>query len=131
VIVALKIIAVSNLCPPPFRRQVAFKWFVDSFVFNWSPHALCSIPSLFVRSGFYTAKTLETYRLHLANMNVNKKLDRFKQWAGERMGGEVKTNVSDDFKALEIEMGLRNDGVPALNLAGLLIVTKTRHGETA
>jgi hypothetical protein len=64
-------------------------------------------------------------------MNVNKKLDRFKQWAGERMGGEVKTNVSDDFKALEIEMGLRNDGVPALNLAGLLIVTKTRHGETA
>lgn len=47
------------------------------------------------------------------------------------MGGEVKTNVSDDFKALEIEMGLRNDGMPVLNLAGLLIVTKTRHGETA
>jgi hypothetical protein len=126
VIVALKVIAVSNL-----RRPIAFKWFVDSFVFNWSPHALCSIPSLFVRSGFYTAKTLEIYRLHFANMNVNKKLDRFKQWAGERMGGEVKTNVSDDFKALEIEIGLRNDGMPALNLAGLLIVTKTRHGETA
>jgi hypothetical protein len=44
------------------------------------------------------------------NMNVNKKLDRFKQWAGERMGGEVKTNVSDDFKALEVEMGLRHEG---------------------
>lgn len=43
-------------------------------------------------------------------MNVNKKLDRFKQWAGERMGGEVKTNVSDDFKALEVEMGLRYEG---------------------
>lgn len=43
-------------------------------------------------------------------MNVNKKLDRFKQWAGERMGGEVKTNVSDDFKALEVEMGLRQEG---------------------
>ena len=43
-------------------------------------------------------------------MNVNKKLDRFKQWAGERMGGEVKTNVSDDFKALEVEMGLRHEG---------------------
>ena len=43
-------------------------------------------------------------------MNVNKKLDRFKQWAGERMGGEIKTNVSDDFKALEIEMGLRQEG---------------------
>lgn len=44
-------------------------------------------------------------------MNVNKKLDRFKQWAGERMGSEIKTNVSDDFKALEIEMGLRQEGL--------------------
>ena len=43
-------------------------------------------------------------------MNVNKKLGRFKQWAGERMGGEVKTNVSEDFKSLEIEMGLRQEG---------------------
>lgn len=43
-------------------------------------------------------------------MIVNKKLDRFKQWAGERMGGEVKTNVSDDFKMLEVEMGLRYEG---------------------
>ncbi|KEF61435.1 uncharacterized protein A1O9_03001 [Exophiala aquamarina CBS 119918] len=44
-------------------------------------------------------------------MNVNKKLDRFKQWAGERMGSEIKTNVSDDFKALELEMGLRQEGL--------------------
>ncbi len=44
-------------------------------------------------------------------MNVNKKYDRFKQWAGERMGGEVKTNVSDDFKALELEMALRHEGM--------------------
>ena len=43
-------------------------------------------------------------------MNVNKKLGRFKQWAGERMGGEAKTSVSDDFKLLEIEMGLRQEG---------------------
>ena len=43
-------------------------------------------------------------------MNVNKKLDRFKQWAGERMGGDVKTNVSDDFKSLEVEMTLRHEG---------------------
>lgn len=43
-------------------------------------------------------------------MNVTKKYDRFKQWAGERMGGEVKTNVSDDFKALETEMALRQEG---------------------
>jgi fumarylacetoacetate (FAA) hydrolase family protein len=43
-------------------------------------------------------------------MNVNKKIDRFKQWAGERMGGDIKTTVSDDFKALEVEMSLRQEG---------------------
>lgn len=43
-------------------------------------------------------------------MNVNRRFDRFKQWAGERMGGEVKTNVSDDFKALETEMNVRHEG---------------------
>ncbi|KAL2038453.1 hypothetical protein N7G274_008792 [Stereocaulon virgatum] len=47
-------------------------------------------------------------------MNVNKKLGRFKQWAGERMGGEAKTNVSDDFKSLEIEMNLRQEGMERL-----------------
>ncbi|KAI9779139.1 MAG: hypothetical protein M1839_007674 [Geoglossum umbratile] len=47
-------------------------------------------------------------------MNVNKKLDRFKQWAGERMGGEVKTNVTDNFKALEMEMQLRHEGMQRL-----------------
>ena len=26
------------------------------------------------------------------------------------MGGEVKTSVSDDFKSLEVEMGLRQEG---------------------
>ncbi|WEW56575.1 hypothetical protein PRK78_002022 [Emydomyces testavorans] len=48
-------------------------------------------------------------------MNVNKKLGRLKQWAGERMGGEVKTNVSEDFKALEAEMALRQDGLERLH----------------
>ena len=43
-------------------------------------------------------------------MIMNKKLDRFKQWAGERMGGEVKTSTSEDFKDLEKEMGLRYEG---------------------
>lgn len=43
-------------------------------------------------------------------MNVNKKFDRFKQWAGERMGGEIKTSVSDEFRSLEAEMGLRHEG---------------------
>ena len=43
-------------------------------------------------------------------MNVNKKLGRFKQWAGERMGQEAKTSVSDEFKSLEVEMTLRHEG---------------------
>lgn len=44
-------------------------------------------------------------------MNVNKKLGRFKQWAGEKMGGEIKTGTSDEFKALEMEMNLRHEGM--------------------
>jgi hypothetical protein len=45
-------------------------------------------------------------------MNVNKKFDRFKQWGRERMGSEVKTDNSDDFKMLEVEMALRQEGEP-------------------
>jgi hypothetical protein len=41
-------------------------------------------------------------------------LDRVKQWAGEKMGAEAKTNVSDEFKALETEMALRHDGKSAI-----------------
>lgn len=44
-------------------------------------------------------------------MNINKRLDRMKQWAGERMGGEVKTGQTDEFKALEMEMQLRHEGM--------------------
>jgi hypothetical protein len=43
-------------------------------------------------------------------MNVSKKLGRVKQWAGEKMGAESKTNVSEEFKALEMEMSLRHEG---------------------
>ena len=50
-------------------------------------------------------------------MLVNKKLDRFKQWAGERMGGEVKTNTTDQFKALEMEMDLRQSGMEKMQEA--------------
>lgn len=48
-------------------------------------------------------------------MHVNKRIGRFKQWAGERMGGEVKTNLSDDFKAMETEMGVRHEGVDRIH----------------
>jgi hypothetical protein len=44
-------------------------------------------------------------------MNINKKLDRVKQWAGEKMGQEAKTGVSEEFKALEMEMTLRHEGL--------------------
>jgi len=47
-------------------------------------------------------------------MNVNKKFDRFKQWGRERMGSEVKTDNSDDFKMLEVEMTLRQEGMERL-----------------
>ncbi|RPB11452.1 BAR-domain-containing protein [Morchella conica CCBAS932] len=46
---------------------------------------------------------------------MNKKLDRLKQWAGERMGGEVKTGPSDEFKNLEMEMNLRHEGMEKLH----------------
>lgn len=44
------------------------------------------------------------------NSVMNKKFDRFKQWAGERMGNEAKTAVSEEFKMLESEMTLRHEG---------------------
>ncbi|KAJ5908522.1 hypothetical protein N7495_001204 [Penicillium taxi] len=48
-------------------------------------------------------------------MYVNKRIGRFKQWAGERMGGEVKTNTSNDFKAMETEMSVRHEGVDRIH----------------
>lgn len=45
-------------------------------------------------------------------MNINKKFDRLKQWTGEKMGQESKTAVSEEFKALEMEMTLRHEGKP-------------------
>ncbi|KAI9722097.1 MAG: hypothetical protein M1828_004911 [Chrysothrix sp. TS-e1954] len=43
-------------------------------------------------------------------MNVNKKFDRFRQWGREKMGAEVQTGTTQDFKALETEMNLRHEG---------------------
>lgn len=43
-------------------------------------------------------------------MNITKKFDRAFQWAGEKMGGEAKTNMSEEFKMLETEMALRFEG---------------------
>lgn len=44
-------------------------------------------------------------------MNVNKKLDRFRQWGMEKVGAAGdKTQVGDDFKLLETEMNVRHEG---------------------
>jgi len=43
-------------------------------------------------------------------MNVTKKFDRLKQWTNEKMGAEARTGLSDEFKALEVEMNLRHEG---------------------
>lgn len=61
-------------------------------------------------------------------MIVNKKLDRFKQWAGERMGGEVKTNTTDNFKVLEQEMDLRQRGMEKMQegMAGYMKAVSKR-----
>lgn len=65
-------------------------------------------------------------------MNVNKKLGRFKQWAGERMGGEAKTSVSDDFKSLEVEMNLRHEGkIRKCQMTAPAVLTRNRHGAFA
>jgi hypothetical protein len=64
-------------------------------------------------------------------MNINKRLDRVKQWAGEKMGADVKTNVSDEFKALELEMALRQDGMDSAVIQHLLRLTSTRYGKAA
>ncbi|KAK4207755.1 hypothetical protein QBC37DRAFT_379756 [Rhypophila decipiens] len=47
-------------------------------------------------------------------MNITKKFDRAFQWAGEKMGSEAKTTMSDDFKNLETEMALRFEGMERL-----------------
>lgn len=47
-------------------------------------------------------------------MNIGKRFDRMKQWTDERMGKEIKTAASDEFKALELEMQLRHEGISIL-----------------
>ena len=43
-------------------------------------------------------------------MNITKRMDRARQWAGEKMGHESRTNQTDEFKELETEIALRHDG---------------------
>lgn len=50
-------------------------------------------------------------------MNINKKLDRLKQWTNEKMGAEARTGLSEEFKALEVEMNLRHEGMDKMQRA--------------
>ncbi|KAH6866569.1 hypothetical protein J4E91_008620 [Alternaria rosae] len=50
-------------------------------------------------------------------MNINKKFDRLKQWTNEKMGAEARTGLSDEFKALEVEMNLRHEGMDKMHSA--------------
>lgn len=61
-------------------------------------------------------------------MNINKKFDRIKQWTNEKMGAEAKTGVSDEFKALEMEMTLRHEGMSSMTACPTLL-TSARNGE--
>ncbi len=42
------------------------------------------------------------------------------------MGGEVKTNVSDDFKVLEVEMGLRHEGIIVWESVALFLLNQNQ-----
>jgi hypothetical protein len=64
-------------------------------------------------------------------MNVNKKLGRFRQFVGEKLGNENKTGVSDDFKAMEMEMQLRHEGEMTAPTDGPLADETARNGQDA
>lgn len=44
-------------------------------------------------------------------MHLTKKFDRAFQWAGEKMGSDARTTHTDEFKTLEAEMSLRQQGM--------------------
>lgn len=72
-------------------------------------------------------------------MHITKKIDRAFQWAGEKMGSEAKTAMSEDFKMLELEMALRFDGTwcPGVSSRPILLqlangkLSLFRHGPSA
>jgi len=63
---------------------------------------------------------------------MSKKIDRFKQWAGERMGQEQKTVETSEFKELEAEMSMRFEGIEKLHITStnyLKNLAKKREGD--
>ncbi|EMD67457.1 hypothetical protein GGP41_007352 [Bipolaris sorokiniana] len=65
-------------------------------------------------------------------MNINKKFDRLKQWTNEKMGAEARTGLSDEFKALEVEMNLRHEGMDKMHAAmAIYVKSLSRRAEGA
>lgn len=96
--------------PPRKQERLAFHSLLDpvSFVHGRLCHKKrrlppdpCSTPLAFYES---------TQQNQVPTMNIGKKFDRAFQWAGEKMGAEAKTTMSDDFRQSETEMALRFDG---------------------
>jgi hypothetical protein len=64
-------------------------------------------------------------------VGITKKIDRAFQWAGEKMGGEAKTTMSEEFKMLELEMALRYDGMDRMQKSmNAYVKWLGRRGET-
>ncbi|PFH61593.1 hypothetical protein XA68_16943 [Ophiocordyceps unilateralis] len=56
-------------------------------------------------------------------MNFTKTIDRARQWAGEKMGGEVtRTAQSDEFQTLQAEMAMRQAGMESLQKSAAVYV---------
>ncbi|POR37069.1 Uncharacterized protein TPAR_02734, partial [Tolypocladium paradoxum] len=62
----------------------------------------------------YTHTYTPSPAMQSATMTFTKKIDRARQWAGEKMGGEAKTAQSDEFQMLEAAMGCRQTGMDNL-----------------
>ncbi|KAJ6264849.1 hypothetical protein Dda_1002 [Drechslerella dactyloides] len=63
---------------------------------------------------------------------MNKKFDRVLQWSKEKMGNDSKTSTTDEFKALEMEMQMRQDGMERLHSSANIYIkslSKRREGD--
>lgn len=79
--------------------SVPFGCWVDTYTYYFDLQACWTLASNY-------SANLNIYN----NMIVNKKFDRLRQWGKERMGGEVATTTSDEFKMLMVEMDQRHQG---------------------
>ncbi|EPS37618.1 hypothetical protein H072_8674 [Dactylellina haptotyla CBS 200.50] len=65
-------------------------------------------------------------------MNMNKKFDRVLQWSKEKMGNDNKTSTTDEFKAMEMEMQMRHEGMEKLHSSANIYIkslSKRREGD--